>query len=163
MAFFVQFKNFKGSVTEQHHRGWVAFDSLNFSVQNNIKVRPGHTDDRIANIPNLTDFVLTKKVDKSSPKLLESACNGSANEQVIIHVCNDASNTAYLQYTLHHVMINYYDINGLNSADSSSQSLIETLALNASKVEMKLIPFNAENKSESPIVTGYDITEARTL
>lgn len=163
MAFFVQFKNFKGSVTEQHHQGWIAFDSVNFSVQNNIKVRPGHTDDRVAGSPHLTDFVLTKRVDKSSPKLLESAFSGSVNDQVIIHVCNNTSNTPYLQYTLHNVMLNYYDINGLNDHGSSNQQLTETLALNASKVEMKFTPFSTANKAEGPIATGYDVAAAETL
>lgn len=93
MAFFVHFKNFDGSATEEKHKGWARFNTLEFSVRNHHKVRPGHTDDRNNTIPHIIDVVLTKPLDKASPKLFEASCGAKVNKEVIIHVGTGETNT----------------------------------------------------------------------
>lgn len=54
-------------------------------------------------------------------------------------------------------MLNQYTLVG---DDDDSPQMLETLSLNAAKVEYKHIEHNAKNVQGTPVAVAYDITQA---
>jgi len=150
MAFYLQIPGVKGAVTDSQHKGWIAVHDINFNAANHASVKPGHVTDRITSIPVVSNFVMSKLADVSSPKLLEASLGGKVFDKVVIHVCNSDSKP-YVEYTLHKAIVGQYDMNGSDSAATANTHLKETFSLNATKVEMRYLPANG-----TPLSTAYD-------
>jgi type VI secretion system secreted protein Hcp len=163
VSFYLKIKNIDGDVTSKGHEKSIRLKSMVFGVVRNLSVRPGHTSDREAGSPKIGDLVVTKIVDKSSPYLFEASCAYNSLGQVTIDACGSSKDTEkYLQYVLSDAMISAYEINGI-SDDEDEEKFIETIHLNFTKVEMKYIPHNSENKPLAPISAGYDIEKATKI
>lgn len=95
--------------------------------------------------------------------MFEASCVGNVIGQIII-VGSGASNDSdnFLQYTLDDVIVSHYSASGINDSDNNSKPM-ETLNLNYSKIELKYVPCNSDNKPLSPIRAGYDISTASKL
>lgn len=156
MAFYLQIPGIKGSVTDSQHKDWIAIHDINFNTANHVSVKPGHVDDRYAGIPSLSDFVLSKLADVSSPKLLEASLGGKVFDKVMIHVCNN-DKKPYIEYTLHKAIVSNYEIDAANSHSISATKLEEYFSLNATKIEMRYLPANG-----TPMSAAYD-QETATL
>lgn len=46
LAFYIKLKNFDGSVTTKGYEKSVELESIDFWVQRNVHIKPGHTTDR---------------------------------------------------------------------------------------------------------------------
>ena len=162
MPFFMKIENVTGSSTSKNHQGWITLESLDFGMRRSISVHPGMTNNRETSTPKIGDFVIIKSMDKSSPHLFEKSCTGTSLGEVIIHACRTSDSLEeYLEYKLQDVMISHYDVNG--ASPESQDTLSETLHLNFTQVQMKYVPRNSENKSESPIISGYDVSKATKM
>ena len=163
MSFYLQVKNINGSVTTKGHEQWIKLNSFDFDTQRNIFVKPGHVSDRECGIPNITDFIITKEVDKASPYLFEASLTGVSLGAAFIDVCGSSDDSnKYLQYVLSDVIISRYNINGIDN-DKVIEKPLETLHLNFTKIETKYIPRNSDNKPLSPIGAGYNIETATKI
>lgn len=150
MAFYLQIPGIKGSVTDSQHKDWIAIHDVHFNTGNYVSVKPGHVNDRYTGIPSLSDFVLSKLADISSPKLLEASLGGKVFDKVVIHFCNN-DQKPYIEYTLHKAVVNNYEINASNSLAVSHTHLKELFSLNAVKIEMRYLPAQG-----TPMSTAYD-------
>lgn len=151
MAFYLQIPGIKGSVTDSQHKEWIAIHNVSFNTASYVSVKPGHVNDRSGSIPSVSDFVLTKLADISSPKLLGANLGGKVFDKVIIHACNN-DQKPYIEYTLHKAMVSTYDVEGKNSEVGAHTRIQETITLNATKIEMRYLPANG-----TPVSIGYDL------
>lgn len=163
MSVYMQVKNINGSVTSKGHEKWILLDSFDLGISRNVTIKIGSAQDREHGVPKISDFIITKTLDMSSPYLFEQSLVGTSLGDVKIDACG-ASNDSdkYLQYTFSDVIVSHYDINGISS-DNSNDKPIETLRLNFTKIEMKYIPRNSNNVALSPISAGYNITTATKI
>ncbi len=159
MPFFLKLENIIGSVTEKNHLGWIPVSSLDFGVRRNISIQPGQGNNRETSMPKVGEFILSKPIDKSSPVLLKASCCGVLSSQAVLHACHsDDGLQEYLQYILHDALISHYDISGVSV--NKDDEIYEKLHISFSRVEMKFTPIDGSNMPETPIVGGYDISEA---
>jgi type VI secretion system secreted protein Hcp len=162
VAFYLQIPGIKGSATEVKHKDWVKADSIDLGNRRNIHVRPGSSNDREFSAPTISDLILTKELDASSPYLYQKSLTGESLGKVIIQACNLSKNDhVYLEYTIYDVMISHYDISGVSPEDHDDFK--ETIHLNFTKVQMKYVPQSANGQMGSQIISGYDIGQASKL
>jgi type VI secretion system secreted protein Hcp len=158
-----QVKNIDGDVTSKGHEKWILLDSFDLGIARNVITKVGNVQDREHGIPKISDFIITKNLDKASPYLFEQSLVGTSLGDVKIDACGASDGSdKYLQYTFSDVIVSHYDINGISSEDSNDKP-VETLRLNFTKVEMKYIPRNSKNEPLSPVSTGYDIEKASKI
>ena len=161
MSFFMQIQGISGSATERNHQNWIVLNSIDFGVHRQITTKAGHSSNRESSAPKIGEVTVTKSIDKSSPQLLEASCVGASNGTVVIHGTH--TNTGnYVEYTLSDVIISHYDATGV-AGESDKDEILETIGLNFTKIEMKFIPKGADNRPQSPISAGYDLTKATKI
>ena len=160
MPIYMNIDGVPGEVTAKGYQNWIEIDSLAFDVERNIRMRVGKTDSPEKTIPTFSKLELTKKVDKASPLLFEKLCKGRGIPEIKIELCyTDQNLSAYSKYVLSEAIISQYS--DMSYAEEGVN--IEKLKLSFTKIEKTFIPRDSFNKTESPIISGYNLTKAETL
>jgi len=163
-----------GNVTAKGHERWIQIESLQFLTQRQFNTTPGNTANREGARPAVGEFIISKVMDKTSPQLFSEAVVGTTKPEVIIDLTTVNDTLApYMKYTLSNVMISRYSVEkgraALNNEDQPNHSQsnheypMEIIQLNFDKIEMKFTPFDQNNKPQSPIPAGYDLSLAKAL
>ncbi len=157
MAIFLKIDGIDGTVTASGHEKWVDVLSMSWGVGRGIAALTGRGKDREATAPSISELVITKLLDESSPKWFTEACVGKG-KTVEIHVTKtDDELAAYLEYTLRDVLVSGY------SVSSSGDRPTEQLSLNFTKIEMNVVPTEDSHAAGSPIRAGYDLALAKMV
>lgn len=159
MAIYMKVDGIKGNVTAAGHEDWINILSMSFGVGRGImSAKPGTVKDRESSIPSLSEIVVSKSMDETSPLLFIESCIGIA-KTVLIHLCRTGDQTqSYMEYTLGNVLISSYGMQGGSEGIPS-----EKFSLNYDKIEMKYTPYDDSHKAGSPIPTGYDLKTAKKI
>ena len=163
MSYFLKTDQIKGAASAQNHKDWIEIDSFDFGTSHSIHTKTGIEFDRQVGSHNISELVLTKKLDSSSPYLFQYACTSKPVGNVTFDACNsaDGSNN-YLRYTLKNVLISHYDISGAETIDNNSKPM-ETIHLNFTSLEMQYTAYDEHNRAQSPIASGYDLSTRKAL
>ncbi len=164
---YMKVDGMQGNVTARGHENWIQLESLEFSAKRKLNTQPGRIADREGSRPAVSEFIITKRMDKTSPLIFNEAVVGTAKSQVLIDL-NTTNNslTPYMQYTLYNVIVSGYHIINANeetkpgAEDHFKHHPLERITLNFDKIEMKYTPFDQNHKPQSPIPSGYDLKEA---
>jgi len=160
MAIYMQLSNIQGSVSTKGFEHMIELDSFDLGTSRNIKNKVGHQSDREYGVPNISDFIVSKMLDKSSPYLFEASLVGDSLGEVKIYACGSSGNSdKYLEYTFSDAMLSHYSIAGTANKEVDEKPY-EILHLNFTKVEMKYIPRNSSNQALAPISAGYNLVTA---
>jgi type VI secretion system secreted protein Hcp len=107
---------------------------------------------------NVSDLVLTKKVDKGSPNLMQAVVNGKQFGKAIL-TCRKAGGDApvdYLKIEMEKVIITSYQLGGSGSGDEFT----ENLGLNFALYKMTYTPQKDDGTADSGIgPVGWNIRE----
>ena len=156
MAIYMKLENIEGDVTAAGHEKWVQLEKLQFSTKRSLTAEPGRIADREATRPSISEFLIEKRMDKSTPLLFSESCVGKAKSELKIEICQTGTNLIpYMQYTLYNVIISAYQVNALYNEYPS-----ESINLSFDRIEMRYTPFDEKNQAESPIPAGYDLKKA---
>jgi type VI secretion system secreted protein Hcp len=100
------------------------------------------------------DLTVTKYVDRSSPNLMLSCCNGKHYGSALLTVRKAGGKPIeYIKIKLEEVMIT-----GVTTGGSQNQDLqTENLILNFAKVSIDYTPQNADGSPGTAIPFGWDI------
>lgn len=127
---FVNFGDIKGEVTESAHKDWVGALSVNFTVSQPPSVTQKTAGGRTQEAVEFSELVITKLVDKASPKLFEACTKGSHIPEVTIDY-QRASNDGpikYLEIKLKEVvisgMVHNADPKGGNNFPTETVSMV---------------------------------------
>ena len=158
MPIYMKYDNLavKGDVTEESHKDWVELNSFQWGVGRGISSPTGASADRESSAPSVSEITCTKDQDKATVKLLDAALQGEGKDVVIEFTKTDKGNLeTYITFTLSNTMISGY------SMSSGGDRPSESLSLNFTKIEMKVVPLGAAGGTESPETVGYDIATAK--
>ena len=156
-AVFVKFDGVDGEALDKDHSDWIELESLSARMDlNPMSVAAGATQPR-ADITH-DDFILTKTVDKASPKLSEAVCKGKVFPKVEIEMTSTygGSRATYLKYELKNVMVTSYSVSG---AGSSGELAKETIALNFQEVKVTYTEGDHSGASKGKVETSHKIEE----
>jgi type VI secretion system secreted protein Hcp len=157
MAIYLKMDGVDGDATHDQHKKWLTVDSFNMGVGRSISTRSGSTANREASEPSVSEVVITKTADASSPKLFGEACTGKQSKKVVIDfVTTGSPGDTYMQCTLTDTLVSAY------SVSSGGDRPVENISLSFTKLEMKYIPYDKDHKPGSPIVVNYDLTSTKS-
>jgi type VI secretion system secreted protein Hcp len=110
---------------------------------------------------NVHDLSFTKYVDKTSPDLMLSCCNGKHFAEAVLTVdkAGGDKSVEYLKITMKDVMISSLSTGGSGGEDR----LTENVTLNFSKVKVKYVEQTKEGSAGSDSEKGWDIAENKQL
>ena len=157
MAIYLKYDGIDGEATQQDHQKWVDLGSLQFGIGRTINTASGSTSNREASEPSVSEVVITKTLDASSPKFFTEACTGAAGKKAVIDLVSTGSpGVTYTQYTLHNALVSGY------SLSSGGDRPSESISLSFTKIEFKFIPYDEKHKAGSPISVSYDMSTTKS-
>jgi len=127
---FLNVAGISGESIDGKHADWI--DVLSFS--HGISQPAGTSGiTRSAERSEHRDFIITKELDKSSPKLALFCCNGTHITEVVIEVCRADTSEKYMQYTLTDVIVTSISQSGA-SQDSAARP-VEEISLRYGRID----------------------------
>jgi type VI secretion system secreted protein Hcp len=156
MPIYMKIDGIKGDVTAEGHKDWIHCDSLQWGVSRSIGAPTGSAKERESAEPAVSEVMVTKAMDASSPYLFQESCLGKG-KKVDLHICKTGTDQLvnYYEMVLENAMLSGYSVN--SGGDNPSESV----SLNFTKIETKYIPVTADGGHGDPIPAAYDLKLAK--
>jgi type VI secretion system secreted protein Hcp len=136
-------------------KGWIEIGSIQFGVGRGISTPVGSSSKREASEPTVSELMLSKLLDGTSPLFFQEALTGAACKAQIDLVETSANQLeTYLEITLTNAMISGYSVSSGGSRPS------ENITLNFTKIEYKYTPYSDDHKPKASVSSTYDLTSA---
>ena len=136
-------------------KGWIELGSVSLGVGRSISSPVGASSKREASAPNVSEIVLSKLMDSTSPLIFQEALLGkAASAQVDLVETHEEMLETFLEIKLTNAMIASY------STSSNGGRPSEKFSLNFTKIEYKYTPFDDKHQRGSPVLFMYDVTTA---
>lgn len=127
---FLNVDGISGESLDAKHPDWIDVISFSHGIS---QPSSGTGISRTAERSTHEDFIITKELDKSSPKLALACCNGGHITEVIIEVCRADTSEKYMRYTLTDVIVASISQNGA-SQDAEARP-IEEVSLRYGRID----------------------------
>ena len=125
---FLKIGDIKGESTERGHKDWIVIESVNQGLEQQ-QATTGVT--RRRSIAVLKDLIITKKLDKATPKLMEMCAKGQVIPELELDmVANDGR--VYYKLTLNNVKISSISTSSICDPDCK---LIDEAAISYSRIK----------------------------
>lgn len=142
---FLKVDGVDGESTDANHSGWIELLSYSSGMSQPVSVSSA-TGGRTAERVNISDFVVTKTVDKSSPTLAQACCDGRHINEVKVEVCEASGEKhTYLVYTMEDVIVSGVSIGG------GGDKPTETVSFNFGKLKWEYTPIGNDGKPGSKV------------
>lgn len=154
MAIYMNWDGIPGAVTTGGFEKWIELNSFQWGVGRAITSASRSLESREGSEPSISEIVVTKRMDKASPKLFQDAVGGDLSTTVKIKLTTTTKDKveSYLEYELTNTGLSGY------SVSSGGDMPQESLSLNFSKVVWSYTGRDAKI-SGSPDKVGYDLTK----
>jgi len=157
MPIFVNYDGIPGDVTTAGHEKWIEVSSFQFGVGRGINNSSSSGADREGTTPSVSEIVVTKVTDSSSPNLFRASLGigpGSEGKTVKIDFCKtDTSQPEpYLQLELTNTLVS-----GWNTSSGGDRPS-ESVSLNFTAVAYNNVGMGAANDTGNPDRAQYDLT-----
>jgi type VI secretion system Hcp family effector len=149
---YVKFDGLSGESTEPMYRDWS--DIIGFEHHISREIVPGTPT------PGLLTFdpiVISKEVDKISPKLQEAISRGTFFREVEIHFASDYTSSgrqSYYEYVLKDATIVDYNVEW---ESSSVGRPIEDVALNFEEVKVTYVEIDSKGNQKDVVVWEWNL------
>jgi type VI secretion system Hcp family effector len=145
-----------GESTDNVHPGEI--EVLSYSHGHSMAVSPPSTaGSRTSERASFGDFVITKLIDKSTPKLFESVAKGTPHAEMVLSVSRadgKGGMIEFLKYTLSDVVLSSQQISGSDGGGIPVESI--SLAYGVLKYEYK--PTDPKTGAEQGVVPfAFDV------
>jgi type VI secretion system secreted protein Hcp len=156
----------EGDVTAKGLEKTIQLLSAGFHITRHMNTQAGNVGDGEGRKPSVSEFEITKKVDKTSPYFARDAATGITIPIIEIKFANTGKDlSVYHIIRLENVLVSHYSIHHAASGNrtESDYKPMETITLNFTKFEVTNTPHNKDHKAGSPITAGYDLETAQPL
>ena len=159
MAIYMKFGDISGSVTTDGFKDWIQVNSFQWGVGRGVTSPHGSEDTREGSEPSVSEVVVTKRMEKASPKLWQDAVGGDFSSSVTIKFTSTTKDKveSYLEYEFTNTGLSGYSVSA--GGDDAPQ---ESLSLNFAKVTWKYSSLDAKT-SGTPDVVGWDLTQQKKM
>ena len=141
---FIKIEGIPGESQDQSHRDWI--DVLSFDMSVSRPIEPGAGGGAAGRqAAQRSDLVLTKYIDKSSPKLALACCEGRYVPEVTPELINTGggNRTPYMVYKLHNVLVSSYSVSGDTIGGPPPT---EEISLNYESIEWTYTEFDSADR-----------------
>jgi type VI secretion system secreted protein Hcp len=134
MDAFLKIKGIDGESQDSKHKSWIEILSYSFNAsQPSGGGRSGTGAPGGARV-NMSDLVVTKQLDKTSPKIFLQVCNGKPIDEITLELCRATGDKQkYLEVKMTDVLISNWSHGHAGKGDDSVPS--ETFSLNCGEIE----------------------------
>jgi type VI secretion system secreted protein Hcp len=152
VAIYMKWDGIDGAVTTQGFEKWIELSSFQWGVGRAIGTAARGAATREATEPNISEVVVTKRLDKSSTKLFQDAVAGDLSSTVKFKFTTTTKDKVdtFLAYELTNCGLSGYS---LSSGGDAPQ---ESLSLNFTKVMFTYTERDTK-VGGSPDTVGYDL------
>ncbi|MBI3899441.1 MAG: type VI secretion system tube protein Hcp [Gammaproteobacteria bacterium] len=151
----MSYEGIRGESSDSGHKNWIDIVSFSWGTSRRITSATSTQGDRESSNAKITDLILTKKMDSSSPKLfLESCCGTGKN--VMLHLTKTGSGVGadvFMEYNLKKALISKYEVGG-EAADMDRPT--EVITISFVELDLRYTPYNDNNQATSPIAVGFN-------
>ena len=157
MALFIKFDGIDGESQDKDHKSWSDLLSFSWGLHKAGAGTTGQT--RRRGVVTVEDVVVTKQVDKSSPKLAEGVCLGKIFPKVEIHdttTYGDGARATFLKYELKNVMVSSHNISAAGGGDAVPT---ETVSLNFAEVKQTYVEYDNKGSKKGNVEMGWKVEE----
>jgi type VI secretion system secreted protein Hcp len=159
MPIFMHYEGIEGNVTAKGFEKWIEVNSFQFGSGRGISTPTGGAENREASAPSVSEVVVTRLMDKASPKLFEESLIGSDGKVVKIVMTRTGKELAKLcEYKFEQTLVSGYSV---SSGGDGAPS--ESLSLNFVKFEYSYTGSDAAGKDATAMKVAYDIGQAKTM
>ncbi|PZW51003.1 type VI secretion system secreted protein Hcp [Humitalea rosea] len=157
MAIFMHHPVAKGETTQLTHKEWIEVHSFQFGVGRGISSGVGGGSKREATAPSVSEIVVTKTFDISSPLLFKESIGGKAVTVKIelTQTDNSGKHVAFQKYILTNTLISGYSIS--SGGDRPSESI----SLNFTKIDSEYLNIDDKFAAKTTGHVIYDIAESK--
>ena len=155
MSIFVQYEGITGQVSDAEHKGWMHVHELAWGAGRNITSRPSTRGDRESSNAQVSDLVMTRLMDKATPKLFLAACCGKG-KRVEIHLTKSGQGGAaevYMTYVLQHCLVSFY---AMTDSPKHTTGAAERIEISFTGLEVKYTPYDDDGMALGPLAVGFD-------
>ena len=123
MPIYMHLEGLEGEVTTKGHEKWIEVLSAQFGVARSIP-SGGKDVNRVRGESSLSDYIVSRDMDKSSVKLWENCCKGEPIKKVKIDYCTTVKDKQepYLQIELENCFISSYSSSAAGGGGESRPS-----------------------------------------
>jgi len=159
-SIYMQVTDIKGESKVRGYESWIELNAFNFSVTKAVNNKGSGGG---AGKANFNDIKITKYMDLSSTALLSNAATGKLIKSVVIDVVRDTGEDDYVvtKYTLSDVLVSSF--NQAHSTGEDSETGVEEITLNYSKIVVTYTPVQANGKPGAQTKFSWDIAANRAL
>jgi len=157
VAIYMKFGDIKGDVTTVGFSDWIELNSFQFGVSRNLSSGASGAA-REGTAPSISEIVITKHLDASSPKLYEDSLAGDADTKVTIKMTTTTKNKTetYLTYELTDCAVSNYALS------SGGELPMESLSLNFLKIMVTPTPLDKSGQIKKGDVVSYDLQQMKS-
>lgn len=159
MAGFIKFDGVDGESQDKDHKGWSDISSVNQVIH---KPGAGTGATRRRGDVVLEDLMVSKELDKASPKLAEAVCKGKVFPKVEIHLTasyTDAGRVTYYAYELKNVQVVNYSVGGAAQSDAVP---MEDMALNFEEIKVTYTETDAAGKKKGNVEYTWKVEKGES-
>jgi type VI secretion system secreted protein Hcp len=159
VAIYMKFGDIKGSVTTDGFKDWIELGSFQWGVGRSVNSTSKGSDTREGSEPSVSEVVVSKRMDKASPKLWQDAVGGDFSKDVTISMTTTTKDKVetFVEYTLKEV-----GLSGYSSSGRAEDAPAESLSLNFSAVTWKYIGRDSKIAG-TPEVVGWDLAQQKKI
>jgi len=115
MAFdcFLKIDGIEGESTDDRHSGWIEIATYNNGVIQKSSATASSAGGAGAERSDLGDFIFTKQLDKSSPKIFTACAAGTHINKIVMEICRAGDEKVkYVAYELTNCILSSYSAAG---------------------------------------------------
>lgn len=148
---YIKIGDIKGESTDTDHKDWINLLSVSSSINT------PETSGRARGQAQFGDIVLTKEVDKSTPKLQEAIAQGKhfpEAEFELVRTSSDAGRQTYLKYELKNVLITSYELQS-----EPDEVPTESLSLNYEEIKVTYTEYDGAGREKGKVEYTWKVEE----
>jgi type VI secretion system secreted protein Hcp len=155
--YLLEIDGIKGESSDKKHKDTIEIESFSWGATNS-GVRSSGGGGGAGKV-SISEIVVTKLVDRSSPLLFKRAVTGEHIKKATLFVRKaGGSQQEYMKLTLSDVLVSSYKTAPSEGSDSVPQ---DRVSLNFSKIEYSYSPQKADGSLAAPLVSTYDLKAAK--
>jgi type VI secretion system secreted protein Hcp len=157
MALFIKFDGIDGECNDKDHKNWSDLLSFSWGLRKAGAGTTGQT--RRRGVVTVEDVVVTKELDKASPKLAEGVCLGKIIPKVEIHdttTYGDGNRAVFLKYELKSVMVSSHSVSAAGGGDAVPT---ESVSLNFSEIKQTYVEYDAKGSKKGNVEMAWKVEE----
>lgn len=143
---FLKIGDIRGESVDEKHKDWIDASSFQFGIGVGVSRQPGA--DVVVSKPNLSEIVVTKVLDRSSPSLFIGCASGARYNEVKLELNVRGLTSPFYRITLNDVVVSGVSNSGAAGGDSKPT---ESISLNFAKIKIEYFVQDPKTGTIEPV------------